>query len=164
MHRRYRKSEDGWSEGLVHARTFIGGPLHRHVSTWPRYGQFGVQEYLDCGELRRRLPRLLDQRGEFVLVFGAEPTSVQLLVVEVGGEQGPIALCYGPWPGIDAWVAQVEPALSPGLPLSHSFWNRMPRLEDLGGAGNRPDASVVERRRLWLDENAAGVPAFSLIG
>jgi hypothetical protein len=163
MYRRYRKDEGRWPEGVTLARAFIAGPLYQHVSTWTRYGQLGVQEYLDCNELCTRLPRLLEHRGDFLLVFAAAHTPAQLLVFEVGHGPSSIALCYGPWPGNAAWETQVQPALSPEMSLARTSWNRMPRLEDFGAAArDQPEATVVERRRAWLDEDAGVRIGFGL--
>ena len=155
MYRRYHKDEEGWLGGLLQAQAFIAGPLLQHVAHWERYGQLGVQESLDCRELCERLHRLLDHRGAFTLVFDAALPQPKLLLIELGLPGHPVALCYGPWPGTSAWESQVQPALAPGLPLSRTFWNRMPRLKDLGDAGASADPGRPERRQAWVEEAAA---------
>jgi hypothetical protein len=125
MYLQYARGEAAaWSLGVRYARDFIAGALLSHVTTWPHHGRLGVPADLDGRALCAVLPRLIDDHGEFgLLVAGALP---RLLVLPVVRAPEPIALCYGPWPGIETWEREVEGCLPPGMTLLCTRWNCMP--------------------------------------
>ena len=124
MFRHYGRGEAAWPAAVQRARAFIAGPLHRHVTGWPRHGRLGVPEGLDAAALCTQLPLLIDAHGEFGLLAGRDAD--RLLVLPVHEPHETTVLCYGPWPGLETWEAAIEPQLPRGVSLLHTRWNRMP--------------------------------------
>ena len=127
MYRQYVRGDNNWFNGLRFANDFIDGALARHIRTWTRYGHLGVQDNINCDELRARLPVLIDKLGSFGLLI-EESTAVRLLV---------------PWPGNETWTLRIGPRLSSGVSLSRTFWNRMPRLGDASAADPLDDTAMA---------------------
>ena len=147
MYRHYGRGEAAWPAAARRAKAFIGGPLYRHVTTWPRHGRLGVPVDLDGPTLCSALRRLLQDQGEFGLL--ADPDGDRLLVLPLHGAREPIVLCYGAWPGIETWDHRVEPGLPRGTTLLHSRWNVMPpgvgsQLAPRGAPGLRCKATRLE--------------------
>ena len=125
MFRHYGRGEAAWPAAVQRARAFIAGPLHRHVTGWPRHGRLGVPAGLDPAPVCAELHRLIEDHGEFGLLcsLGAD----RLLVLPVHEPHETTLLCYGPWPGIETWEVLVEPQLPRGVSLLHTRWNAVPR-------------------------------------
>jgi hypothetical protein len=66
------------------------------------------------------LPAAVEEHPEFGLPFD---TDAYLLVLPQRSGEGPVVLCYGPWPGLEAWETWVEPKLPWSATLPDSRWN-----------------------------------------